>query len=920
MCSQTLLNQTTTHTMKITNFLATLSLLCTIAFNATATAPSAPTNLRCFDKSSPIGCGYKPYFGWYVNDIDQNEVQKAYQILVSSSPEKLKQEIGDVWNSGKVVSDKQNYIYSTGKPLSSATTYYWKVRTWDKDNNISPYSKGNTFVTGLFTNNDWNGAKWIKRDSKDNDDYTYFRKSISLTSKKIKKAIAYIAACQSYELYVNGKFVCKGFDNHYPQYSYYNGWDITSILTPNASNTFACLTHWYGGGQGRATGARGLLVKTIIEYTDGSILVVGTDNTWKQVAAEQWIQGQPQRNGEGIGRVELFDSRKEINQWQNTQFDDSAWQNATEIGTQPVAPWSGTLRPDLTRVIEQEIKPQSVKALGNGKYVIDLGKVYSGSFKIGFEGGNSGDTIRMVGGFVLNGDGSVSRKMNQDTRMDFYFIHNGKKATSQPYVYLGMRYLEVENSPNALTNENVSFMFRHFELNPSQSSFSSSNPMLNNVWQIMIQSLLVGAQESFVDTPTREKGGFLVDGWAQAVPSMTTMNDRVMNLRTLSEFLDSQDHYWPDGRINAVYPNVDGGRDIPDFTLAFLVWVWDYYQQTGNIDFLNTHYARLKKVADYVAAYRNDTTGLIHNLKGGKGPYEFGIIDWPATMRYGYDMKTASRTVVDAYAFLDFDILGKIAILTGHTADGEIYRTKANQLKQAINTRLINSQGLYIDGLYADGTASEHVSQHANSMPLALNIVSLQNRKLVATEVVKQKMSMGMVALRWLPEALGQANEGDALIDLYTNTLHDGWAKSVSLGATTTWESWGANENNDSMSHPWGAVGLLGIQNYILGITTLSPQNAQVQIKPLWFGDKLTSAKGSYATDKGNILVDWHYEKNCYTMKLYLPVNVTAHVYIPTGNKASNTVLVDGKATNATSKGDYLYIGKIGSGAHTFSR
>ena len=91
---------------------------------------------------------------------------------------------------------------------------------------------------------------------------------------------------------------------------------------------------------------------------------------------------------------------------------------------------------------------------------------------------------------------------------------------------------------------------------------------------------------------------------SQAVPSLSVMGDRVMNLRVLREFLDSQVQYWPDGRLNAVYPNVDGARDIPDFTQSYLVWVWDYFMQTGNITFLKTNYLKLKKIADYVNAYK----------------------------------------------------------------------------------------------------------------------------------------------------------------------------------------------------------------------------------------------------------------------------------------------------------------------------
>lgn len=885
-----------------------------------AANPNAPFNLRSFDKQNPIGTNNKAYFGWYLSDPDTNEIQSAYQIIVASSLTNLKANKGDVWDSQKTNSRKQNYIYIKKNALKAATTYYWKVRCWDKDGNVSPYSETASFTTGLLSNADWSSALWIKRDSKDNDDYTYFRKKAKLDNKTIKKAIVYVSACHSYELYVNGQFAGKGFNHHYPQYSYYNAWDVTGLLKKNSENLLACLTHWYGGGQGRATGSRGMILKTIVEYSDGTKSVINTDKSWKQTQAIQWAVNQPQRGGEGVGRIETIDYRKNISNWNNMKLDDSNWKNAIEIGAHPVAPWTGILKSDLTRVIEKEIKAKAIQNLGNGKYLIDLGKIYTGSFKITFNEGVAGDTIKMLGGYALNSDGKIDIKSNQSTNLSFNFIPSGNNAVFCPNVYFGMRYLQVDNSSNELNQSNVSFVSRHFELDPSRSSFKSSNEMLNNVWELMTHSLILGAQEDFVDTPTREKGAFLLDSWNQSVPCMSVMYDRTMSMRALNQFMESQDQYWPDGRLNAVYPNVDGARDIPDFTQSYLLWVWDYYIQTGNIEFLKDNYSRLKKIADYVDTYKNDSTGLIYQLKGGKGPYEFGIIDWPATMRYGYDMSAESRTVIDAYAFEDFNILSKIAEVIGNTSDKTLYTNKAEAIKKAINSHLINTNGLYIDGIYKNAEVSSHVSQHANILPYALNIVPETNKQRVIEEIKKQKMSVGMVCLRWLPESLGLADEGKHLIDLYTNSEWDGWAKTIALGGTATWESWNANTTGQSLSHPWGTVGLLAMQNYILGIKALSPQHEKIQIKPLWFEDKLSYAKGTYPTDKGDIKVDWSYTNNKYLLKITVPDNCSAKVYVPKCDKTGNTIKFNGKEVTAAEEGNYLYLNAIGSGEHHFER
>ncbi len=883
-----------------------------------AASPEAPGNLRSCDKVHPVGTDETPYFGWYVNDPDDGEIQTAYQILVASSWANLEAGNGDMWDSGKVTSSKQNYIDYEGKQLSPASRYYWKVRTWDKDGNAGPYSIPAEFDTGLFTSGDWTRAKWITRQTNVADDYTYYRKKFKLPNKTIKRAIVYVTAVHNYELYINSELVGKGLAYHYPQYQYYNAFDVTSALRAGSDNAFACLAHWFGGGQGRATNSRGFLLKAVIEYTDSTSTVIGTDGTWKLKQAEQWVTGQRRRNGEGVGYIDKIDASKIIPDWNTLDYDDSSWPGATEIGAPPVVPWTENLQPDLTRLIEDEITPASVTDLGGGKYVIDLGKVYPGTPRITFTGGQAGTTVEMRGGYTLNDDGTVSTETTQNTNMDYYFILDGGTAVFSPMVYLGMRYFQVDNSPNVLTTENVKFIRRHYELDCSRSSFSSSDAMLNQVWDLMKHSLTVGAQEEFVDTPTREKGGFLGDAWSQGVAAMTATGDRVMNLRALLEFLDSQDQYWPDGRLNAVYPNSDGGRDIPDYTQSYLVWAWDYYKQTGNERFLSDNYDKLKKVAEYVDTYKNETTGLIHNLAGGGGAYLYGIIDWPAQMRYGYDMKVESRTVVDAYAYIDFDIISKIADVLGNTADRDIYRAKAVAMEDAINSKLLNEQGVYVDGLYSGLSQSSHVSQHANMFPMAMGIVPEVNFSSVIEAIKERKMSVGMVTVRWLPEAIGQADQGPHLIELYTNTGWDGWAKTIALGGTATWESWNANTTGQSMSHPWGTAGLLGICEYILGVKPLKPQHEKIQVRPLDFGDSLASAAGTVPTDRGDISVEWDRNDTRFMMTLTIPDNMTAKVYVPMSAVPEAVIKVDGANVTGTEEGNYLYVDNIGSGTHTF--
>lgn len=119
------------------------------------TSPTAPTGLLLdlLEKNLGLDNLTNPSMSWIVNDADNNEVQSAYQILVSSSKERADAGIGDVWDSGKVTSAKSTDVRYGGSALAPDSIYYWQVRTWDKDHAPSPYSAPSFFATkvGAFS-------------------------------------------------------------------------------------------------------------------------------------------------------------------------------------------------------------------------------------------------------------------------------------------------------------------------------------------------------------------------------------------------------------------------------------------------------------------------------------------------------------------------------------------------------------------------------------------------------------------------------------------------------------------------------------------------------------------------------------------------------------------------------------------------
>lgn len=177
-------------------------------------------------------------------------------------------------------------------------------------------------------------------------------------------------------------------------------------------------------------------------------------------------------------------------------------------------------------------------------------------------------------------------------------------------------------------------------------------------------------------------------------------------------------------------------------------------------------------------------------------------------------------------------------------------------------------------------------------------------------------MNVGMVSLRWLPEAIGLSGDGLHLLELYTNKEWDGWAKIISQGGTCTWESWDAPDHNQSLSHPWGAVGLLGIQNYMIGMKTINPQNEVIQIKSLYFENQLTFVEAVLPSDRGDVKIFWEKGKRKFTMKVNIPDNMKADIFIPVYGSSNLMVNMNGNDVKGIPGGGYIKIESVGSGSH----
>ena len=848
---------------------------------ATDRAPGAPTNLRVDEARAPLWVTGDPTFGWIPSDPDRNETQTAYRIVVRFRPLDPTKVGRVVWDSGRVSSSAEAFVAAPGLQLESDQGYSWTVQTWDRAGRRGPFAQTQSFDTALG-NGDWD-ADWVRPSVPSTnpfEDYFLVRKAFALGSDRVVRARAYLSAGQQYQLYVDGVRVGSGPSYAYPDQQYYEVTDITKYLKSGRTNVIAMIVHNLGGGQGRPAAPPGVIAHVTIEHRSGGRQTIVTNGTWAWHAGP-WLPAAP-RNDEG-DFVESIDARKLQPDWASAALDDPSWQRVDVIGPHPVEPWTD-LVPQRTRIVEEPVKPVTFRRLANGAYVADFGSVIAATPSITLHAGKAGRKLTLRQGFLLEPDGSVSATHGtQSTDMHDDYIERDGAQTVRPFGYLGFRYLELTDPQEPLTASDVIAYARHAEM-PSvdASSFSSSSATLNRVWELARRSALYGSQEQFIDTPTREKGQFVRDAANISSVTMIAFGERALTWQGLRDFARSQKKFWPDGRVNAVYPNSDDGRDIPDFTEDYVAWVLHYYEQTGDRATLAALYPTLAKVAGYVARAIVPEVGLVANLPGGGGDYEGGIVDWPRAMRYGYDKSSPVLTTVN---ILGIEVFREVAAAAKalHRPASEVKRelSRATALTRAVNARLRRTDGVYVDGLHQDGTKSPHASQQANAYALAAGIVPARDRAVVVRTVVHLGMAMGPDVAGVLLAALHDSGSDQAVVNVVSNAKIPGWAQILARGATFTWESWNARDvSGDSESHAWGSTVLTALTTDILGARVTTPGAGRVEVVPP--RTNIASARGRLATERGPITVSWHRtDAKHFALDVTVPDNVVATVQLP---------------------------------------
>ncbi len=885
------------------------------------------TNLRCENKVDPLGVdAAKPRLSWELQSELRNVLQMAYRILVADDSLLLQKNTGNTWDTKKINSSASIQVLYNGKTLLPAKKYFWKLLVWDNKGRVSSWSKIEIWQMGLPGKADWKNAKWIAYEEINDTSVIaplvhqggkkswgarrnvlpLLRKDFLLT-KVVKNATAFICGLGQFEMSINGKktgdhFLDPGWTN-YSKHAQYVTFDIRKQLQPGKNTIGIMLGNgfYYIPGQRyrKMTGAYGLpkmILRTIIEYTDGTVEEIVSDESWKTISSPIIFSS--------IYGGEDYDAGKEQLGWNTAGFDDKGWRNAIE--TNGPAQLDAMMQEPVK--VMQRFSAKSATPLNKNTTMYDLGQNFSGIPFITVNG-NKGDTVKIFLAELINQDGTANQKGSGGPSYFTYILKGSGDESWQPqFCYYGFRYLQVQciAADSLKTMPLVKNIEGLHIRNAAKTvgSFNSSNELFNKTNLLIDWAIKSNTVSVFTDCPHREKLGWLEETHLMGASVQYNYDIASLCRKVIKDMMNAQ---YADGKIPEIAPEFTQFTtpfdESPEWGSAAVILPWYNYQWYGDMQTLGEAYNMMKGYANYL---KNRATDNI--LTHGLGDW-YDIGPKPP----GVSQLTTKGVTATAIYYYDLTIISEVAKLLGKNTDVTFYKALSEAVKKSFNEKYFDTKTFQ----YASA------SQTANAMALYMNLVETKYKDSVVANLLKDirsrnnALTAGDIGYRYVLRALEDAGRSDVIFDMNSRDDVPGYGYQLKHGATALTESWQAYEsvsnNHFMLGHlmEWFYAGLTGIKQ-----TATSAAYKNIEIKPGPVGD-VTAAKASFLSPYGLIVSDWKKRGSVFELNVTIPANATAVVYLPayktsllkeSGKRISNIIFKDNRA-----------VIKLGSGSYNFA-
>ena len=632
-------------------------------------------------------------------------------------------------------------------------------------------------------------------------------------SKPVKAATLHVTGVGFYEASLNGRKIGDkvldpsptDFDDHVLYSTYLvedalrpgentlqvlvgHGWyDVRSIATWNFENA-----PWRDFPR--------MLAQLDVEYADGTRETIASDRTWRQVASP--VAYDCIREGEVVapGRQKVPDG----------------------LTAEEVPAPKGTLVAEghPGAKVMRELKPETVKALGNGAYMVKFPENFAGWVRLTLRGQQKGDVaviryderansdLKPAASSVMDGlharravDTRQHAAGDETRRIDCHFRYTASQRTCsvgsefqadrfissgaaeevyEPrFTYNGFQYVYLRGLRQAPRPEDVVGCVVHTAF-ADIGTFDSSDATLNTLVKMAERAYKSNFADGCpTDCPHREKNGWTGDASIACELAQYLFENTAAYEKWLRDVCDTQ---IASGDICCIAPTSGWGfqwGNGPAWDSALPVIAWTLYCYRDDRRVLDAVYPALVRYLAYTATKAN-ADGLVKH----------GLGDWIPVIR---EHMPSTELTSSCYYYQAQKIAAKIAALKGRTDDARRFASGAEKTRRGINAKFYKGDGVY-----------DNAGQTAQAMPIAFGVVEPSERTRTAERLAEAVMKtdchvdMGLLGTKHVFRTLSRVGRTDLAFRMLVNPTRPSPAEWIQKGGTTLWEDWnnGASRNH----------------------------------------------------------------------------------------------------------------------------
>ena len=410
------------------------------------------------------------------------------------------------------------------------------------------------------------------------------------------------------------------------------------------------------------------------------------------------------------------------------------------------------------------------------------------------------------------------------------------------------RYVYIEKNGGTTYDEvTMDYEFAPYDQLHS-GSFRCSDEEINKIWDVAAYTMDLTTREFFMDGIKRDRWTWSGDAIQSYLMNYYLRFDTECVKRTIRQ-------------LRGKDPVTAHVNTIMDYTFYWFKSILDYYQYTGDVDFVREMWPRMVTLMDYVEGRLN-----VDGMAEGQSD-DWIFVDW-----VDFPMHKRGTLCFEQILLMKaMETMALCAKLLGINKSD--YRVKSEELRNKIKQTFWNYDLKAYYHAIEDGQMNRQITKFPNMFAILYGLAYEEER----CEIMKSVMLNPDIPAITTPYMRFYELETLCLDGLQTQVLQemrDYWGGMLREGATSFWEKYVPSETGTqhlamygrpygkSLCHAWGASPIYLLGKYYLGVRPTMPGYKEFEIRPS-LGD-LEWMEGDVPTPHGMI----HVEMNRHQVKV----------------------------------------------------